>query len=422
MPRVRRLGAVVASVGLLAILVLTLIPNPGQARVADETPLLCLVCGESGGADVVLNLLLFIPLGVGLALLGRPWAHVVALCALLSLGVETLQYAAHTGRDASLSDLLTNTASGAVGAALVRRLDLLLAPGPLPARRLSLGAAAGWLAILSLTAISMHPWAPAGRLRNFCTASYPTSESFSGTARTMTLNGVALSCDQEVPRGETRREIRRGEVLLETVAEAGDPSRGREVIHLVRASGTTLLLLAQQGRTAVFQAPTTAQALKLFAPVVRLPGAFPSRPDGPVALTAEADGHHLRLSAAHDGGRRVVELTLSPAYGWTLLFPIPMAPGAPLRIAAAIWLGALLLPAGYWAGLAARPAGAVGALGAVVIAGLGLVPALAGFDPAHWSEWVGAGGGVAAGWALSRIAAYLQSRCGSPSTSAYSSS
>jgi VanZ like family len=422
MPRARRLGAVVASVGLLAILVLTLIPNPRQASVADETPLLCLVCGESGGADVVLNLLLFIPLGVGLALLGRSWARVVALCALLSLGVETLQYAAHIGRDASLSDLLTNTASGAVGAVLVRRLDLLLAPGPLPARRLSLGAAAAWLAILSLTAISMHPWAPAGRLRNFCTASYPTSESFSGTARTMTLNAVALSCDQEVPRGEIRREIRRGQVLLETVVEAGGSSDGREVIHLVRASGTTLLLLAQQGRTAVFQAPRMAQALKLFAPAVWLPGAFPSRPDGPVTLTAEADGHHLRLSAAHDGVRRVAELTLSPAYGWTLLFAIPMAPGAPLRIVAAIWLGALLLPAGYWAGLAARPAGAVSGLGAVVIAGLGLVPALAGFDPAHWSEWVGAGGGVAAGWALSRIATYLQSRCGSPSTSAYSSS
>ena len=135
MPPVRRLGAVVASVGLVAILVLTLVPNPRQTPVADETALLCLVCGESGGADVVLNLLLFIPLGAGLALLGWPWARVVAVCALLSLGVETLQYVLHTGRDASLSDLLTNTTSGAVAAAIVRRLDLLVAPGAVSARR-----------------------------------------------------------------------------------------------------------------------------------------------------------------------------------------------------------------------------------------------------------------------------------------------
>jgi hypothetical protein len=140
-----------------------------------------------------------------------------------------------------------------------------------------------------------------------------------------------------------------------------------------------------------------------------------------VELAAEADGHRLRLSATHDGGRRAVELALSPSYGWTLLFPIPIAPGTALRFVAALWLGALVLPAGYWAGLATRPGGAIGALGGVVIAGLGLIPALAGFDQVHWSEWVGAGAGVAAGWALSQIGTYLQSRCGSPSTSAYSS-
>ena len=99
----------------------------------------------------------------------------------------------------------------------------------------------------------MRPWAPAGWLRNYCTASYPTSEIFSGTARTMTLNGVALFCDQDLPRGGIRRQIRRGEIALETVAVAGDPSLGRRVIHLVRTPGTTLLVLAQQGRaTAVF--------------------------------------------------------------------------------------------------------------------------------------------------------------------------
>jgi hypothetical protein len=141
-----------------------------------------------------------------------------------------------------------------------------------------------------------------------------------------------------------------------------------------------------------------------------------------VELVAEADGRRLRLSAIHDGGRGSVELVSSPSYGWTLLVGIQIAPGTPLRVVTALWLGALLLPAAYWAGLAARPAGTIGGLGAVVVAGLGLVPALAGFDPVHWSEWVGAGAGVALGWALSQIAAYLQSRCGSPSTSGFSSS
>jgi VanZ like protein len=422
MPTVRRLGAVLAGVGLLAIVVLTLVPNPRQTRVADQTPLLCLVCGETGGADVVHNLLLFMPLAAGLVLLGWPWARVVAVCALLSLGVETLQYAAHTGRDASLSDLLTNTTSAALGAALARRRDLLYAPGPRLAGRLSLGAAAAWLGLLGFTAVVMRPWAPGGRLWNYCTASFPTSEAFSGTARTMTLNGVGLACDREVPRGEIRREIRRGHVRLETVAEAGEPSLGRRAIHLVRASGTTLVVLAQHGRTASFQGPTAAQALRLFTPAVRLSGAFPSQPGSPVELTGEVDGHRLRLSAADGDGRRAVDLALSPSYGWTLLFPIPLGPGTPLRIAAAIWLGALLLPAGYWGGLADRQVGALAAVGAVVMVGLGLVPSLSGFEPVHWSEWLGAGGAIAVGWALSRMARYLQSRCGSPSISAYSSS
>jgi VanZ like family len=358
------------------------------------------------------------PLAAGLALLGWPWTRIVAFCALLSLGVESLQYAAHTGRDASLSDLLTNTTGGALGAWLARRRGLLLTPGPLLAGRLSLVAAAGWLGILAFTAVSLQPWAPGGRLRNYCTGAFPTSELFSGTARTMTLNGLVLSCDQDLPPGG----LRRGALTLETVATAAEPSLGRRVIHLVRSSATTLLILAQHGRTAVFQAPTRAKVLRLFAPAVLLPHAFPARPGGAVELVAEADGRRLRLSAIYDGGRSSAELPLSPSYGWTLLLGIQFAPGATLRVLAALWLGVLLLPAAYWAGLAARPAAAIGGLGAVVIAGLGLVPALARFDPVHWSEWVGAGAGVALGWALSQFAAYLQSRCGSPSTSAYSSS
>ena len=422
MRSVRRLGAALAGAGLLAILVLTLFPSPRQAAVANQTPLLCLVCGESGGADVARNLLLFMPMAAGLALVGWSWGRVVVACALLSLGVETAQYFSLTGRDASLSDVLTNTASGATGAAIAGRLAVLLAPGPVLARRLALAAAAAWLGVLTFTALSMRPWAPSGTLRNYCTASYPTSEVFAGTARAMTLNGVTLACDQDVPHGpEVRRELRRGEVTLETVA-AGQPAGGRRVIHLVRTPTAALVVLAQQGRAAVFQAPTAAQALGLFAPVVRLSRALPSTEGGVVELAAVARERRLRLAAAHDGGRRMVELALSPSFGWTLLLPVPIAPGRALRLVAALWLGLLLAPAAYWAAQAARPGATVGTIGGVVIAGLGLLPALTGFEPVHWSEWLGAAAGLALGWALSRIAAYLQSRCGSPSTSAYSSS
>jgi VanZ like family len=420
MPTIRRLGAALAIIGLLAILVLTLYPSPRQTWVSEHTPLLCLVCGESGGADVALNLLLFMPMAAGLALLGWPWSRVVALCALVSLGVESVQFAAQTGRDASLSDLLTNTTGSALAAALARRLDLLLAPGPQLARRFTLAAAAAWLGILAFSAVSMRPWAPAGRLRNYCSASYPTAEIFTVTARTMSLNGVAMGCDQDLPRGEIRRELRQGQVSLETVAAAADASADRRVIHLVRSPRTPLVVLSQQGRSALFQAPTLARAFRLFPPSVRLRGAFPPRPGAPVELAAGTTGRRLRLSAAHGGGRRAVELTLSPGHGWMLFFDMPLWPGTTLRIVAALWLGGLMLPAAYWAGLAARPVEAIGVLGVVVVGGLWLVPALAGFDPVHWSEWLGAGGGLAAGWALSRIGKYLQSRCGSPSTSAYS--
>lgn len=423
MRTVRGPGALLAGVGLLAILALTLLPNPRQAGAADHTPLLCLVCGEAGGADVVRNLLLFMPLAAGLALLGWSWGRIVAVCALLSLAIETAQYFPLSGRDASLSDVLTNTTSGALGAAIAQRRRLLLAPGPALARYLAPAAASAWLAVLVFTGMSMRPWAPAGQLTNYCTASFPTSDVFSGTARTMVLNGITLSCDRDVPSGgAVRKALRQGEVRLETVAAAGNPAGARRVIHLVRAPTASLVVLAQHGRAAVFQAPTAAQALKFFAPLARLSSAFPPRAGEPVELSAQADGHRLRLSAAHDGGRRMVELPLSPSYGWTLLFALPIGPGVVLRLLAAVWLGGLILPAAYWAGLAARPALALGALGAAVITGLGLVPALGGFDTVHWSEWLGAGIGVALGWALSRIAAYLQSRCGSPSTSAYSSS
>ncbi|HEX2218974.1 MAG TPA: VanZ family protein [Gemmatimonadales bacterium] len=419
----RLLGMALAGSGLLAILGLTLYPSPKQAKSAALTPLYCLVCGESGGADVFLNLLLFVPMAAGLRLLDWPSLRVVAVSAALSLGVESLQYFVVEGRDASLSDLLTNTTGGAVGAALASRARRLLAPGLHLARKLSAGAAAAWLGVLLFSAFALRPWAPREPLRNYCTAAYPTSEVFAGTARSVTLNGVPLPCDGVIALSRPIAErLRKGELALDVSAASSDPEAGRRAVHVVRAPHASLVVLAQHGRSVLFSAPIAAQALRLLAPAVRLSHALPDRGGVPVELRAEVHGRRVQLSAMYGGERRATELALSPAYGWTMVLPGGIEPGVRLRLAGALWLGGLLFPAAYWAARAERPGRALSVVALAGLAGLGLVPLLTGYAPAHWSEWLGVSGGIALGWALHRFAAYLQSRCGSPSTSAYSSS
>jgi VanZ family protein len=127
LPPERRWRAL-AWAGLVAILAATLHPIPAAADIASRTPLLCLVCGENGVTDVILNLLLFVPFATGLRLSGWSWKRVTVACFALSFGVELCQYLGIPGRDASLSDLLTNTTGGSAAAAAAPLLRGALLP------------------------------------------------------------------------------------------------------------------------------------------------------------------------------------------------------------------------------------------------------------------------------------------------------
>ncbi len=422
-PPTRRLAALLAAAGAAAILVLTLYPSPEQAVYARGTPLLCLVCGEHGGADVFLNLLLFTPMAPGLRLFGWSWRRVVLAAALLSLTVEVLQYFVVTGRDASLSDLVTNTTGAAVAAGVAPLLGRLLAPDARLARRLFPAATALWLGVLAVSALAVTPWAPVDRLRNDCTQRTGEADAFVGTVRSVRMNGTLLSCDEIIPEGlRVAKALSRGEVTVEVKLLSGDPARGRAVAHAVRDGGAMLLVLSQQGRSAAFSVPTAAQRLRLYSPILRLPLAFPPGAGVPVTIQAGARGRRMWITSSQLGTTRSVDLALSPSYGWTAALAWAIDPARHVRIATAVWVGILILPAAYWAGFTRRPGWGAAGVVAALLAGLWLLPAATGFAPVHWSEWLGGCAGVAAGGALHRLAAYLQSRCGSPSTSAYSSS
>jgi hypothetical protein len=172
----------------------------------------------------------------------------------------------------------------------------------------------------------------------------------------------------------------------------------------------------------VFNVPTVSRRLRLSAVTLQLPEAFPRDVGAPFDLRAGREGNLLWILAIHSGQRRSAEVTLRPSLGWINLLWWRLQPGPRLRTLAAIWLGALMLPVGYWAGFARPPLLGAAVAAAALVAGVGVVPLAAGYAPAAGWEWLGGSLGAILGWALSRFAAYLQSRCGSPSISAYSSS
>ena len=163
-PLQRRLGLALALAGLAFVLVATLMPVDDPSRAAATTPLLCLICGEHGGADVVVNLFLFLPFAVGLRLYGETWTRTVLAVFLISFSVELLQYWLVPGRDTSFSDLLTNTASGAIGATIGTVLPRWVFPDPARAMSLAVAWAGIVLLVLGIWAWLLEPDVPDGRL------------------------------------------------------------------------------------------------------------------------------------------------------------------------------------------------------------------------------------------------------------------
>ena len=66
--------------------------------------------------DFVLNVILFVPGGVLLVMLGLRWFQAAALGLLGSLGIEAVQYLSGSGRTADVNDVVSNTLGCLLGA------------------------------------------------------------------------------------------------------------------------------------------------------------------------------------------------------------------------------------------------------------------------------------------------------------------
>ena len=373
--------------------------------------------------DVFLNLLLFVPLGAGLRLAGWRWRAVVAGAALVSFTVELLQYTVVTGRDASLSDLLTNTAGAAAAAALAARWRALALPSSRAAARLFLGWSLFWVGALAATVWLQDPRSLRGPLRSGWPETASPDRVFGGRVLEARVDGVAMPRQETPPdRAALRRSLDRGEAMIEVRVVSGPPTDDLVLLYSLQVRHTPLLGLGQYGRDAVLVVPSRGQRLRIWSPTVQLRDAFPPDSGVPVTLQGGIRDGRLRLGVRWGGRVRQTGMQLRPTQGWTAVPPMKFVLGRRVRLLTALWVGALVLPLGYWAAALPRRGTPGAALVGVVAAGLLVLPALTRSPPSHWTEWTAALTAAALGWAGSRFAAYLQGRCASPSISGFSSS
>jgi hypothetical protein len=109
------LGLFLAS-WLAAVLFMTLRPGAGSGRLLNLVPLR--FEGQASVIDAVLNVGVFVPLGLLLAAAAVRLPVTILVGLLLTLGIETTQYLTQVGRTADINDVLTNTTGTILGWAI----------------------------------------------------------------------------------------------------------------------------------------------------------------------------------------------------------------------------------------------------------------------------------------------------------------
>lgn len=362
----------------------------------------CLACGDTAATDAVLNTLLFVPLGAALAARGRGAARAALLSLALSLGVEALQSVLPLGRTVSLSDLATNSLGGWLGAAGWRARATLVAPARALARRLAVAALAAWLALQGLGTLVVTPSRPATTYFGQWAADLGHLARFDGEPRRVTVDGVPLAGRALAADDPARHALGSRAFTLQAATTPGTTRPGLAPIASVfDGESREVVLLGRFGDALAFRPRTRAADWRLRPVGVTL--AMDWTRDTLVAVTGAVASDGAWHLEGPEAARRVI-----PEAGWLWATLLPFGPTLLPPWAAAVtalWLAALLAPAGYWSGRGrVRQPAAAGVTAAALGIGLAAMPLAAGLPPAPPLSWIGAGAGALLAHALGTAA------------------
>lgn len=420
-----RFGRMLVVVSCLVIGLLTLTPAAsGDDFLASPW---CLACGQGWAADAVANILMFIPLGAGLALGGIRPRRALAAVALTTLGIELLQLRVVAGRDASLSDLLTNFCGGVMGYGALRNPGLLLRP---PHRRALVLAATWstlWIAGTATTAWALAPLLPATLWARWHSSADTGRRALANSPLVLhtTLAGSPIPGRGPVEEWPALRPRVLGgaPLVVRVVLPAPATAPGAQIAELSDAdSDAELITLTRRGDGVTFFFRTRAALLRLRTPVIASGDFLSPVHEDTALISGSRTSGLLRVDAEGTGGRTSRTLSLSPNWGWSFLLPSSYALGREVHLFTALWIAGLVLPIAYWAAQGGLPPRTLaGVSGSVSIAAPGLalwiIPLLYNLPAVHWSEWLAWGIGSYGGWMAGRAA----TRAWRPAQSVFSS-
>lgn len=344
--------------GTALIVTTTLLPN----AFTNSGPLparWCIRCGDLWLSDVISNCALFVPFGIGLALIGRRPAHALFLSFVFSAFIEFSQSMGFPpARSAAISDVIANSAGGIGGALLVHYWRTLWQPAPRYNTVLAFAWAITGAAVFFGTSFLLTPHVDATTAPVTYQASpFPHTP---GMGWYEDINDSAVVNGYRVTRGWTGPNIvsasrNMDSMSIRAYVHGRDPATVLVPIVYVHVGADTspIILVGQHNAAAELRVTRRAWDFGLNFPSLRLTGAFANRTNGdgvPLELRATATRSRLVLESISPDGEASAELRLTPALGWTLIQTVIRSGSLLAPVGALSWLLFWAVPVGWWAG------------------------------------------------------------------------
>ena len=400
---------VVASFALIAFMTL----RPVETLIA--TPTFCIFCGSLGGVDFALNVVLFVPLGLGLRWAVERWKAAVVIGAVTTLVIETVQWRIIPGRDASPGDLVANTLGTMLGAWIAVEGIRWLNASSLAARRYAGVFGISVAAVFLASAWLLQPVRPRYQQWVQWIPRRPNTDQFRGRLLAVELNDKPIHPTQILPAAQTFDTLSRNLTVRARIGAPTPPTGRQAIIVRIANEQDEGFFLAQWEDAAVFRSHLAAVRLKLRPILVGLENALPVSITGTAGSTGEFT--IVAISSPRDmvvsrqeieeSSEMTVTLRRTVGLAWALFLPWDVAIGPRWWVVNAFWLGALVLPVSFFtvrSGGAAKVDSARGFAWwplPLVLGTLAAVP-VTGLSALGIREWAGVLAGVLGGLMLER--------------------